>query len=260
MSKVAYLDTDFINKTIKAKNNSSTFFDEIIKLPYKFIMVSKVLDEIKNPNILKIIYKYHQEEKISIVDNFEIVKGLKHFFDDITIKHIILDEIRKISIEISKSDTFYKNYFSQLENLCMNETKLKMFIIQLNKIVRNIPSGNNMGEIMTILNISIANRIGDADIFALLSHDSSARQYILNMPNNVKSYDCYSVFYLLKDIISEENAINLGKAWSRAHVKNCNVTINKEGHLKGIDIKDFIKAIYSKNQYHVQQNGLVVFK
>lgn len=259
-NKIAYLDTDFINKTIKTNEGSSTLFDEIIKLPYKFIIVYKVYNEIKDKIVLGIINKYIQQKRILLVRDFEIVKNMKSIFDDKTIQQIILSEIYNISFSIFENDDFYNNYFKKLEALYSKNTRLKLFIVELDEIIKSIPKGNNIGEIVTILNISIANRIGGVDIFALLSHDSSARRYILKMPENVYSYDCYSSFCLLKNFISEEIARGYAKAWRKEHSKNCTVTINKEGRSQGVDILEFIKDIYSKDNYKVFRNGLVVFK
>lgn len=259
-NKIAYLDTDFINKTIKTNEGSSTLFDEIIKLPYEFRMVFKVYKEIKDQKILDVIDKYIKSKKIFLFEDLEIVNKLKKFFNEKIIQNIILSDINKISQSIFENDTFYNNYFQKLEKKYNDGIKLNSFLAELGNIVRNIPYKNNIGEIVTILNISISNRLGEGEIIALLSHDFSARRYVLGMPDNVLSYDCYSSFCLIKSIITIENAKKYAKAWKVVHDKNYIVKIQENGHPQGIDIVKFVEMIYERKKYSVLKNGLVDFK
>lgn len=73
MINIVYLDADFIIKTSKIKNNSSTLFDKIMELPYSFRITNIVFNEIKNSSLKKQLVDLIIKGKIKLIKSSECI-------------------------------------------------------------------------------------------------------------------------------------------------------------------------------------------
>ena len=256
MIGLAFLDTDFICKTSNIKKDTSTLFDEILKLPYEFRVTKKVFSELLTKEVKQDILRLSSEGKIVIVDNTEIILQLYATFSEVDCIKIVLKTLKTICNTLWEDDAFYKKNFKSLEVYEHLESDLSLFCGKLEEKIKNIPPKNNIGEITTLLNIVIANIIGDYEIISLLSHDKSARRCVLEMPENVKSYSCYSCFYLLKNQMTYEESKSYVKIWKRNNPEQL-IEIIIKGNKQGIPFDIYLKYIYEEKTCNVIRNGIL---
>lgn len=256
MQKLAFLDTDFIIKTSNIKNKSSTLFDEIIQLPFEFRITKKVLSEIRDNEIKNQIISLVGSGKIKTVKNTEIIKELKKIYSEEDCIWRTLDILYKLCNTLWENDEFYNKNFKELEVYKYLEQDVNLFHKKLEEKIYNIPAHNNMGELTTLLNIEIVNIVNEYEVISLLSHDKSARRCVLNMPENIKSYSCFSCFYLLKERLTYEIAKEYVKIWRRENPEQLIETVDK-GKKKGIDFLEYLRCIYTNDSCYITRNGLL---
>lgn len=260
IKNIAFLDADFIIKTHKVKIDSSTLFDEIIKLPYEFIVISKVFNEIHNKEIRNKLTKLVLDGKLKTIANFE---QIKNFIDDIDIallQNLVLSELKKVCELINDSNEFYNSNFKLLESLIYLNDDINVFIKKLDETILKVTTDNNIGEIVTLLNISLLSRDPNIKIISLLSHDKVARESIMSLDDKINSYNCYSCFFLLKEngILTYEIAKKYVSSWYSNYPQNVTVTIIRNKSKVGIDLRKYIEIIYNNNDFKILRNGMLV--
>lgn len=256
MNNIVYLDADFVIKTSKVQVDSSTLFDKVLELPYSFRITNTVLSEIRyelKNKLMSLIL----DQKIAVVNQTDCFLELKKHFDEKTIEHLALSSIREISIEICGDDSLYNTYFRNLEANQIMGDSLSHFSAEFENAINRVPKDNNIGEITTLLNMSLTNRMGNVNVINLLSHDSQARSYVLNFPENINSFDCYSCFHLLKinSILSYDEAKKFANRWKITFPKNTTVSIIENNRSQGIDFLNFVIYIYRNTSYCILKNG-----
>ena len=259
MINIVYLDADFIIKTSKIKNNSSTLFDKIMELPYSFRITNIVFNEIKNSSLKKQLVDLIIKGKIKLIKSSECISALKDFLSDSAIQSLVLSTLEDICENIQEDQSFYQSNFYKLEALSIMQDDVDHFIDEFELIVTNISKDNNIGEIVTLLNISLCNRLENVKVISLLSHDSSARRCVLSLHENINSFDCYSCHYLLKsnNILSFDEAKKYVSSWLREFPRNNIVKIIEEKSPKGVDLRKFIDIVYNSSNYTILRNGIL---
>lgn len=259
MDKIIYLDADFINKTTQVRNDTSTLFDKILELPYNFRITNVVMGEIKEPTLQRFLSSLVLDGKLNVVTVSDCIKALNGLLPVPAIENLVLSTLKKISNDVSENEKFYKDYFFKLEALAIMEVDINHFSQELENAIRNVPARNNIGEIVTLLNISLTNMIGEVDVISLLSHDSAARRCILSLHEKINSYDCYSCFYLLKQngIINFTEAKTFVNGWLRAFPKNFTVKVMEGDSDKGIHIRDFVNMVFNQSGFTILRNGVL---
>ena len=258
MNKVVYLDADFVIKTSKIQVDSSTLFDKVLELPYSFRITNTVLSEIKfdlNKKFATLVLN----GKLSVVRLADCFEELTKTFDEKTIENIALSTIKEISSEICGDDTLYNTYFKKLEANQILGDSLKHFSEELENAIRRVPKDNNIGEITTLLSMSLTNRLENITVISLLSHDSQARSCVLNLPENINSFDCYSCFHLLKinEILTYTEAKKYVNRWKTVFPHNNTVKIIENNRSQGVDFLDFVIYLYKNSNYSILRNGLL---
>lgn len=259
MNNIVYLDADFVIKTSKIQVGSSTLFDKILELPYSFRINNKVLSEIKF-NLNKKIQLLILNGKISNVKVCDCFFELSKTFDDKAIENMVLSTIKNIILEVCEEDTeLYDKYFKRLEVNALFGDELSHFSNEFENIIKSIPKDNNIGEITTLLDMSLTNRLENVNVISLLSHDSSAKRCASKLHENINSFDCYSCFHLLKieAILSFEEAKSFVKKWESVYPLNKKVKIIENSGSKIIDFINYITYIYKNNNYIILRNGIL---
>ena len=258
MTKIAFLDADFIIKTnaIKRDDIDSTLFDEILKLPYDIKITRKILNEVKGPLQKKLI-NYIVQGQLSIIDNTEYFNLTTTILGVDAQQRMILSEIKKICVELTNSEDLYNKFFIKLEILHSMSCSMDDFCKEFNKIVLNSANDNHIGELTVLLNISLIDRMGTAEILSLLSHDTYARRCMFAMSGIASSYDCFTCFSLLQEesIIDYDHAKKYASAWLRVYPQNRTVAITKGTSSNGITIHELMKIIFIDKNYKILKNG-----
>lgn len=258
MNNIVYLDADFVIKTSKLTIDSSTLFDKILDLPYTFKITNKVLAEIKRSLQTKLIGLI-ANGKISVIRTSDCINDLAKFYNIATVENIVLSSLKEISQDVTESEDLYKTYFSELEVHIAFASDLNLFSNKLDNAIQAVPNGKSIGEIVTLLNMSLTNRLQNTKVISLLSHDSAARKSILSLHENINSYDCHTCLHLLKEngIFTYAEGKKFASAWLKEFPQNQLVKIVESKKAQGVEIREFVKIIFCGSKYSILRNGIL---
>lgn len=258
MNNIVYLDADFVIKTSQLTIDSSTLFDRILELPYTFKITNKVLAEIKRGLQTKLVGLI-AAGKISVIRTSDCINDLAKFYNIATVENIVLSSLKEISEDVTESEDLYKTYFSKLEVHIAIADDLSLFSNELDHAIASVPNGKSIGEIVTLLNMSLTNRLQNTKVISLLSHDSAARKSVLSLHENINSYDCHTCLHLLKEncILDYAGAKKYASAWLRTFPKNTLVKIIENKRAKGVDPHEFVRIMFCGSKYSILRNGIL---
>ena len=258
MNNIVYLDADFVIKTSQLTIDSSTLFDKILDLPYTFKITNKVLAEIKRVLQTKLIGLI-ANGRISVIRTSDCINDLAKFYNIATVENIVLSSLKEISEDVTESEELYKTYFSRLEVHIPIADDLNLFSNELDNAIASVPRGKSIGEIVTLLNMSLTNRLQNTKVISLLSHDSAARKSVLSLHENINSYDCHTCLHLLKEngVFDYAEGKKYASAWLKEFPLNQTVKIIENKRAKGIGVREFVKIIFCDSKYSILRNGIL---
>lgn len=250
---IAFLDTDFIRKTKEIFYNSKSLLDKALELNHDFYITEKVLDELPNKDYNDII-NLIKKQKINLYKIENMVELLYETFSDDAF-NIILSDLAKIIENLFGDNVFYATYFKKLEAYAMLGTNINQFSEALENEIKKVPIQQGIGEICTILTSIAFSRCKTDKVYSFMSDDKNARACAINSSDQITTYNCHSLFILLKNNgVQKQELKQFVKQWVLIRGENT-VKIIVNGCSSGLSLNDYIESIYLKN-YRIKRNGL----
>lgn len=250
---IAFLDTDFIRKTKEITYNSVSLLDKTLMLSHDFYITEKVLNELPHKDY-KDIMGLITQQKIILYKIKDMVNLLFVTFSDAAY-NIILSDLAKITENLFGDSDFYNLHFKKLEAYVLLGTDVKQFADALENAIISVPKQNGIGEICTILNTIAFSRCKMEKIYSFMSDDKNARACAINSSDQITTYNCHSLFILLKNNgCSRQELKQFAKNWNLRHGEST-VKIVVNGSSRGLNLCDYIDKIYS-NEFKIKRNGL----
>lgn len=250
---IAFLDTDFIRKTRDIIYCNCSLLDKTLELNHDFYVSEKVLNELPKKDYNDII-RLITMQKIKLCKISDCVNMLYKSFGDLAF-NIFLNDLLKIINNMFGENKFYITYFQRLEVYAFGGTTTIKFAEEFENVLKIIPTGNNMGEICTILETIEFIRCKEEHVYSFLSDDNNARACATNVSEDINTYSCHSLFILLKEKgLPQTEAKEYAKKWMELR-NNQTVKVIYKGSSKGLSVMAFIKSIYECD-YKIKRNGL----
>lgn len=250
---IAFLDTDFIRKTKEISYNSNSLLDKTLELNHDFYITEKVLNELPRKDykdILDLILK----QKIKLFKTKNMVELLFETFSDAAF-NIILSDLAKIIENLFGDNEFYNTYFKKLEAYSMLGTNINQFSEALENAIKEVPIQNGIGEICTILTTIAFSRCKTEKVYSFMSDDKNARACAINSSDQITTYNCHSLFILLKNNgVDKQELKKYAKQWTLLRGENT-VKIIINGSSYGLSMIDYVDKIYL-HDFKIKRNGL----
>lgn len=256
---IAFLDADFVIKTSAVTNNSNeSLLDKVLGLNHDFYICDKVLSEIKI-NKENIIISRILNKSVKKATFLKIMTLLNKHYKTLY-KKVFLSDLKDIIFEMFGEYKLYEDNFAVLEEYLNKNTTVKEFCDQFAYILNTIAIDNNIGEISTILMIRILKRCTECDVYSFMSDDNDARATATNVIEDLKTYNCFGAFVLLKQNgLTKQECKEFINSWKKVHGEKT-VTIRLPiGKSLGLSLNEFLDSLY-KDEYEITRNGFPLKK
>ncbi len=255
--KTTFLDADFVLKTTAVKDDKKiSVFDKVMELDHDFFICQKVLYEIKSQSseAFDVVTSYVTQDKISVVDYISCLKLLSAAFKNLAIS-IFLGDFKDIIESFDGSSDLYDKYFSSLE-IYAQIKNIASFAGDFENALRQVPAGSSMGELLTILMLKIYHRCGVQELYGFMSDDGDARAAATNVLEDLQTYNCSSVFILLKAFgLSYEEAEKFAINWDLKQGIRKVIFFEQDRRFTHNNQYDFIVDLYQNGNYKIRRIG-----